>query len=171
MSSVDLSMCYFPWWCVNSRKFDFFKWWIINVQIFSLLLRLIWFKFSKYLDKWKYNIACWIFISLRSILHSLNWLCLEAFACICSWVTLCQDCIYWKREYLYSCASVHFFLFLKFDLCLFIFPHLLHFSQSYFSQNLFCFSYFYRGRKLVLKPVLFIRRVITLHRGSCLYFL
>ena len=75
-----------------------------------------------------------------------------------------------ERIFVFMCILT-FFLFLKFGLCLFIFPHLLHFSQSYFSQNLFCFSYFYRGRKLVLKPVLFIRRVITLHRGSCLYFL
>ena len=31
---------------------------------------------SKYLDTWK-HITCWIFISLISILYSLNWLCLR----------------------------------------------------------------------------------------------
>ena len=75
-----------------------------------------------------------------------------------------------ERIFVFMCILT-FFCFLKFGLCLFIFPHLLDFSQSYFSQNLFCFFYFYRGRKLVSKPVLFIRRVIALHRGSCLYYL
>ena len=70
------------------------------------------------------------------------------FACICLWVTWYQACIYWKREYLYSCVSSNFLLL---GLCIFIFPHLLNFPQ-----NLFCFSYFYRGRKMFLKLLLFI---------------
>ena len=36
-------------------------------------------------------------------------------------------------------------LVFKFGLCLFIYPHLLNFPQNCFSQNLFCFSYFYGG--------------------------
>ena len=48
-------------------------------------------------------------------------------------------------------------LVFKFGLCLFTFP-LLNFSQ-----NLFCFSYFYRGRSLVL--------TFVVHRESCLSFL
>jgi len=75
-----------------------------------------------------------------------------------------------ERIFVFMCILT-FFLFFKVWYVLIYFSYLLHFSQSYFSQNLFCFSYFYRGRKLVLKLVLFIRRVIALHRGSCFYFL
>ena len=62
-------------------------------------------------------------------------------------------------------------IFLKFVLYFFIFPYLLNFHQSCFFQNLFCFSYFYWGRKLFLKPILFIGGVFALQRGNCLYFL
>ena len=40
-----------------------------------------------------------------------------------------------------------------------VFPHLLNFFQNCFLQNLCCFPYFYRGRKLFLKSMLFIRGV------------
>ena len=51
------------------------------------------------------------------------------------------------------------FFFLKLGLCVFNFPHLLNFTQNCFSQNLFCFPYFYRGRNLFLTFVVL--------RGSC----
>ena len=38
-------------------------------------------------------------------------------------------------------------LVFKFGLCLFIYPHLRNFPPNCFFQNMFCFSYFYRGRK------------------------
>ena len=43
-------------------------------------------------------------------------------------------------------------------LCCLVFPHLLNVPQNCFSQNLFCFSYFYRGRSLFL--------TFVVHRGS-----
>ena len=33
------------------------------------------------------------------------------------------------------------------------------------------FPIFFWGRKMFLKPMLFIQGVVTFHRGSCLYFL
>ena len=58
---------------------------------------------------------------------------------------------YWKREYFFFMCILNlvFFFFLKkkLDLCLFIYPDPFIFPQNCFSQNLFCFSYFNRGRK------------------------
>ena len=55
---------------------------------------------------------------------------------------------YIKRDNIFLQVNPHFF---EFGLCLFIYPHLLNFPQNCFSQNLFCFSYFYRGRNLFFK--------------------
>ena len=57
--------------------------------------------------------------------------------------------------------------FLKLGLCLFFIPTPFIFPQNCFSQNLFCFSYFYRGRKVFF----YLGGVVTLHKGSCLYFI
>ena len=84
-----------------------------------------------------------IFILLRAILYSLNGLCLEVFSCICSWVIYYQVCIYWKREYLYSCVSSPNFL--KFGLCFFIFPHILNFPKNVFPKTCFVFPIFIGG--------------------------
>ena len=140
------------------------------MQIFSLLLRMIWIQITLIHEN-TLHVEFLYHWDLYCILYNLNWLCLK---CLHASIYGSHSIkiAYIERENIR--IHVHpyiFFLFLKFGLCLFIFPHLLHFFQSYFSQNLFCFAYFYRGRKLVLKPMLFIRRVITLRRGSCLYFL
>ena len=52
---------------------------------------------------------------------------------------------YIERENIFLQVNPHFF---QYGLCLFIYPHLLNFPLNCFSQNLFCFSYFYRGRNL-----------------------
>ena len=52
-----------------------------------------------------------------------------------------------------------FFFFLKLGLGVFTSLHLLNFPLNCFSQSLFCFSYFYRGRSLSL--------IFVVHRGSC----
>ena len=62
------------------------------------------------------------------------------------------------NSFLYMYPQLNFVF--KFGLCVFIFPTFLNFPQSYFSQNMFCFSYFYRGRK-----VFFLTFVVL--RGSC----
>ena len=61
--------------------------------------------------------------------------------------------------------------FFKFGLCVFIFPHLLNFSQ-----NLFCFSYFYRGINFFLnlcgsqgELLLFIEGVVFIFSYSVAY--
>ena len=113
-----------------------------------------WFEFSKYLDTWK-HIACWIFISLRSILYSLNWLYLE---CLHASVYGSHSVkfAYIEREniFLHGYPQLLFFFL--------VFPHLLNFFQNCFFQNLCCFPYFYRGRKLFLKSMLFIRGVASI---------
>ena len=68
---------YLDVWIVKNWEFFFLFlffeiWWIVNVKIFSLLMRLIWVQNTLTNE----NIACWIFILLRSILYSFNWLCL-----------------------------------------------------------------------------------------------
>ena len=105
---------------------------------------------------------------MRSILYSLNWLCLK---CLHASVYGSNSVKFTYIERENICIHVYLNLFFKFGLCCFIFPHLLNFPQNYFSQNLFCFSYFYRGEKLFLQPMLFIGGVVALHWGSCLYFL
>ena len=61
---------------------------------------------------------------------------------------------YWKREYFFFMCILHLFFFFKLGLCLFIYP-----TPFIFSQNFFCFSYFYRGRNFFLTFVVL--------RGSC----
>ena len=61
-----------------------------------------------------------------------------------------------ERENIFLQVNPHFF---QYGLCLFIYPHLLNFPLNYFSQNLFCFSYFYRGRSFSL--------IFVVHKGSC----
>ena len=67
-----------------------------------------------------------------------------------------------EREniFLYVYPQLNFF---KIRLVCFSFPHLLIFLQNCFSQILFCFSYFYRGRSLFL--------ILVIHRGSFLLFI
>ena len=98
---------------------------------------------------------------MRSIWYNLNWLCLECLhASVYGSHTI--KFAYIKRENI--CINVNSQFFCFFVWFVFFFPHLLNFPQNCFSQDLFCFSYFYRGRKLFLKLVAF-------HWGSCLYFL
>ena len=53
-----------------------------------------------------------------------------------------------ERENIFSsCVFSTQFFFFKLGLCLFIYPHTFYFSQKLFFPKLFCFSYFYRGRK------------------------
>ena len=61
-----------------------------------------------------------------------------------------------ERIFVFTC-NLNFFLVWFVSL---YFPHLLNFPQNYFSQNMFCFSYFYRAINLFL--------TFVLHRGSCL---
>ena len=74
------------------------------------------------------------------------------YSCNCLWVIQCHVCILLKERifflHVYPQLSFFFFFF-KLGLCLFIYPHPFIFPQNCFSQNLFCFSYFYRGRKFV----------------------
>ena len=51
-----------------------------------------------------------------------------------------------ERIFFFMCI-LNLVFFKKLGLCLFIYPHPLYFFlKNCFSQNLFCFSYFYRGR-------------------------
>ena len=73
-----------------------------------------------------------------------------------------------KRDYLYTCVSLTYFLSL-------VYVSLFFLTSKIFPQNLFCFFLFYRGRgrgggKLFLKPMLFIRRFVALHRGVASIF-
>ena len=72
------------------------------------------------------------------------------------------SCLHLLKEKIFFFMCILNLVF-QFGLCLFIYPHLLNFFQNFFSQNLFCFSYFYRGRNFFL--------TFVVHRGSCLYFL
>ena len=145
-------------------------WWTINLQIF--LHYWGWFEFLKHLDTWK-HITCWIFMSLKSIVRSLNWLRLECLhASVYGSHSVKYANIERKNIFIHVYPQLFIYLFVKFGLCIFSFPHLLNFPQNYFFQNLFCFSYFYWGRKLFFfKPMLFFRGVVALHKGSCIYFL
>ena len=90
----------------------------------------------------------------------------------CLWVTQCHVCILLTEKifflHVYPQHSFFFFFFLKLGLCLFIYPHPFIFLQNYFSQNLFCFSYFYRGINFVYlccsqgELLLFIRGVVSI---------
>ena len=72
--------------------------------------------------------------------------------CNCLWVTQCHVCILLKERifFLHVYPRLSFFFFLKKNLvCVFLFiPTPFIFPQNCFSQKLFCFSYFYRGRKV-----------------------
>ena len=72
------------------------------------------------------------------------------------------SCLHLLKERIFFFICILNLVF-KFGLCLFTFPLLLNFSQNCFSQNLFCFSYFYRRRSLFL--------TFVVHKGCCLYFL
>ena len=63
---------------------------------------------------------------------------------------------YWKREYFFLLCILNLVFFFKLGLCLFIYPHPL-----YFPQNLFCFSYFYRGRNFFY-PLWFLGGVVSI---------
>ena len=82
-----------------------------------------------------------------------------------------------KNIFLYVYPQLNFFFNL--GLCVFIYPHLLNFPKNYFFQNLFCFSYFYRGRKCFFfnlccsqrELLLFIERVASiLYRAGFICF-
>ena len=71
-----------------------------------------------------------------------------------------------ERIFVFMC-NLNFFL--VWFVCIYFSPPP---KFSYFSQNLFCFSYFYRGRNLFLKPMLFIGRVASiLYRAGFICFL
>ena len=59
-----------------------------------------------------------------------------------------------EKIFVFMCNLIFFCV----GLCLFSFPHLLNFPLYCFSQNMFCFSYFYRGEACFLS-LLFIRGV------------
>ena len=63
-----------------------------------------------------------------------------------------------------------FFFFFKFGLCLFIYPHLLNFPLNCFFQNLFCFSFFYRGGSLSLIFVVHRRELLLFIKGVASIF-
>ena len=79
---------------------------------------------------------------------------------------------FWQRKYFFFMCilNIVFFFFFKkkLGLYLFIYPHPFIFLQNYFSQNLFCFSYFYRGINFVYlcysqgELFLFIRGVVSI---------
>ena len=91
-----------------------------------------WFEFSKYLNTWK-HIACWIFISLRSIcivLTDCAWnVCMHLFmGHIVSSLHILKE-----RIFEFMCI-LNFFLL---GLCPFSIPHLLNFPQNFFKPMLF----------------------------------
>ena len=139
------------------------------MRIFSLLLRLIWVQETLTHEntlhaEFPYH------LDLYCIVLTINWLCQE---CLHASVYGSHSIkfAYIKKEsiFVYMCTLD---LFFKFSLCFFIFPHLQNFPQNHFSQNLFCFFLFYRGGggKLFLKPMLFIRGFVALHRGVASIF-
>ena len=131
---------------------------MINFWVLYMLV------YAVFLDVW--TCKNWKYIFLRYG----GYKCTNIFSIIeiCLWVTQCQVCIYWKRKYFSSCVSSTYFCvrFVSFS-----FSPPPKFSPNFFSQNVFCFSYFYRGRKLFLKPMLFLGGIVALNGGSCLYCL
>ena len=84
------------------------------------------------------------------------------YSCNCLWVTQCHVCILLKEKifFLHAYPQLSFFL-KKLGLCVLLFiPTPFIFPQNCFSQNLFCFSYFYRG-------INFFFLTFVVLRGSC----
>ena len=90
------------------------------------------------------------------IVSSLHLLKKRIFVFMCKLKFLFLFFCFW---FFVFCFFVFCFFCFKLGLCVFNFPHPLNFTQNCFSQNLFCFSYFYRGRNLFLTFVVL--------RGSC----
>ena len=71
------------------------------------------------------------------------------YLCNCLWVTQCHLCILLKERIFFLHVYPQLSFFFKNLVCVFLFiPTPFIFPQNCFSQNLFCFSYFYRGRSL-----------------------
>ena len=127
MGSVHFSICYlFYVWIAKNWQYFFEIWWIINGQIFSLKHFACWFLYH-------WDLFC-------MVLTNCTWnVCMHLFmGHIVSNLHILKE-----RIFVFKCILS---LIFKFGLYLFSFPHLLNFSQ-----NLFCFSYFYRRRKLFFK--------------------
>ena len=107
---------------------------ILNVEIFSLLMRLIWVQNTLTHE----NITCWIFISLRSILYSLNWLGLE---CLHASVygSHSVEFAYIERDNIFLRVYPQLFFFFLFGLCLFKFSPPPKFSPKLFFPKLVLF--------------------------------
>ena len=76
---------------------------------------------------------------------------------------------YWKQEYFF----LHMYpqLLLKNLVCVFSFiPTLFIFPQNCFSQNLFCFSYFYRGRIFFFLTFVVLRGSYCFSQGELSLF-
>ena len=96
LSSVHFSICYFSW-CVKCWKYKIFFWDMVDTKCENIFSTLEVDLSSKYLDTWK-HIRWWIFISLISILYSLNWLCLK---CLHAYRLRSVKFAYIKRENIY----------------------------------------------------------------------
>ena len=141
-------------------------WWIINVQIFSLLLRLIWVQNTLTHENTMH----------AEFLYHRDLYCVVLTDCawrVCMYLYMGHivSSLYILKERIFVFMCILFFFFFGLLCVSLFFPYLLNFPQNYSFQNMFCFSYFYRGRKLFLKPMLFIWGVVILHKESCLYFL
>ena len=119
-------------------------WWIINVQIFSLLLSMIWIQITLIHEN-TLHVEFLYHWDLYCILYNLNWLCLKCLhASVYGSYSVKFSCI--ERENI--CIHVHpyfIFLFFKVWYVLIYFSYLLHFSQSYISQTCFVFPIFIGG--------------------------
>ena len=116
-------------------------------------MRLIWVQNTLIHE----NITCWIFISLRSILYSLNWLYLE-----CLHASFYEP---YSVKFAYILKEIIFVfmcilsLFCKFGLYLSSLTHLLNFPQNCFPKTCFVFPIFI-GEKVVFKTY-------DIHRECC----
>ena len=111
-------------WCVNCWKMEIYIFWDMRdneCANISLLLRLIWvFK-----TLWRMKTHCMLdfFISLRSILYSLNWLCLECLHASIYGSYSVKFHILKERIFVFMCILN---LFFKLGLCRFSFLHHLN---------------------------------------------
>ena len=87
--------------------------------------------------------------------------CANLYSCNCLWVVQCYVCILLKDRifFLHVYPQLRFFYKETWFMSFYLSPPLFIFLKTIFSQNLFCFSYFYRGRKVFLTFVVL--------RGSC----
>ena len=72
------------------------------------------------------------------------------YLCNCLWVTQCHVCILLKERIFFLHVYPQLSFFLKFGLCLFIYPQPLYFSLKLFFSKLVLFFLFLQGEKFFL---------------------